>query len=229
MQTHLVWNIFAKIFWKPIMTKSDQNAIDIVQQIIRNPVSSENCEQIHGALAVGVRDNMLIPILVPKFLELADFYQSSGSLAQAIEVLHEAYNFSPADTHIIHKLSSLLCIYIKDFSSSFCDQDTLWLREFLRRLDNESTEQGLYEYERKAIVGLADLRSSLTQLSINNDIQAESKHTVFLSNLTLKQFRNLSPEERQKKAAEILARKLWERYRKFNSQTNKNNSEDNDA
>ncbi len=172
---------------------------------------------------------MLIPLLVPKFLELAYYYQNIGDLAHAIEVMHEAYNFSPADTHIVHKLSSLLCIYIKDYSNSFCDQDTLWLREFLRRLDDDTTEQGLYEYERKAIIGLAEFRHSLNQLSLKNDIQAESKHTVFLSNLTLKQFRNLSPEERQKKAAEILARKLWERYRKSNSQTNKNNSGDNDA
>jgi hypothetical protein len=211
------------------MTEINHDAIKIIRKVLQAPISEENYKQIHGALAVGVRDNMLIPILVPKFHELADYLQSSGDLAHAIEVMHEAYNFSPDDTRIVHKLSSLLCIYIKDYSNSFCDQDTLWLREFLRRLDDETTEQGLYEYERKAIVGLADLRRSLTQLSISNDILAESKHTVFLSNLTLKQFRNLSPEERQKKAAEILARKLWERYRKSNSQTNKNNSEDNDA
>jgi hypothetical protein len=229
MQTHLVWNIFAKIFWKPIMTKSDQDSIDIIQRVIRKPVSSENCEQIHGALAVGVRDNMLRPLLVPKFLELANYHQKSGDLAHAIEVIHEAYNFSPTDLHIIHNLGFFLCSYIEGYSDSFCDQDIIWLREFLRRLDDEAIEQGIYDYERKAIIGLSEFRRSLNQLSLKNDTQTESKHTVFLSNLTLKQFRNLSPEERQKKAAEILARKLWERYRKSNSQTNNNNSEDNDA
>jgi len=211
------------------MTKSDNGSIDIVQQIIRKPVSSENCGQIHGALAVGVRENMLVPILIPKFLELANYYQKSGDLAHAIEVMHEAYNFSPIDLHLIHNLSLLLCSYIEGFSNSFCDQDILWLNEFLRRLDDKTTEHGLHEYERKGIMGLANFRAGLKQLPLKNDVHAESKHTVFLSNLTLKQFRNLSPEERQKKAAEILARKLWERYRKSNSQTNKNNSEDNDA
>jgi len=192
------------------MSNLDINLQSLVNIKLDHDINEGNYESVHGALTIAARERMDSSFVIGKFIELANFYRSQKRLRESITLLSTALDLSPATLDIISNLSFSIALYLEQHSSELCDEDLRWTSTTVEMLYsiNYGHAGGHHQLEHNR--GIQKVNAALKSLKIQNDGKAESSHTHFLSSLSLKQYQNLTPEERKQKVSEIFARKLLE-------------------
>lgn len=192
------------------MTDSNSTIRSMVEMQLWEPVNESNYEGIHGVLTAAARNQVSSGLVISKYLELAQFYNSSARYRESIDLLLDAIHLSPTSNEIYASLGQGLAFFTAEYKDEFCDEDIRWLGAALEYLHsiNEGPEGAHHQLNHNP--GILSFSKAIKTLEILDDGQAESIHTHFLSSISLKQYQNLTPEERQKKVAELVARKLLE-------------------
>jgi len=173
-------------------------------------VTAKNHGHIHGALNLAMREKMSPQLISLKVLELAVYYQTSNDLAASIDVLESGFRHIPTDIDIIDAIGRNLASFIEDNISELCDADIRWVSEFLGQIESTNYSKIGGHHQLEHTVGIRKLKAAVRSISCKNDSLAEGRYTHFLSSLSLRQFKNLTEEERKEKVTEIFARKIWE-------------------
>ena len=192
------------------MQKPNRDIQSLIGFQLDQHISESNYEAIHGALTLAAQERMDSSFVIGKFVELADFYRSKNRLPENITILIAALDLSPSTLDIFSNLGFSIALYLEQHSSELCDEDLRWTGTAIEMLYsiNYGHSGGHHQLEHNR--GIQKVNAVLKSLKIQNDDKAESSHTHFLSSLSLKQYQNLTPEERKKKVSEIFARKLLE-------------------
>jgi len=192
------------------MTDSNSTIRSMVEMQLREHVDETSYEGIHGVLTAAARNHIATGIVISKYVELAEFYNSTARYRESIDLLLDGLQLSPVSNEIINSLGHSLAFFAKEFKDEFCDEDIRWLGAALEYLHaiNEGPEGAGHQLDHNP--GILSFRKAIDALNIRDDSEAESIHTHFLSSISLKQYQNLTPEERRKKVSEIFARKLLE-------------------
>ena len=192
------------------MQKPNRDIQSLIGFQLDQHISESNYEAIHGALTLAAQEGMDSSFVIGKFIELANFYRSEKKLRESITLLSTALDLSPSTLDILSILGSSIALYLEQYGSELCDEDLRWTRTAIEMLYsiNYGPTGGHHQIENNREIQKAN--TVLESLKIQNDGKAESSHTHFLSSLSLKQYQNLTPEERKQKVSEIFARKLLE-------------------
>ena len=192
------------------MSKPDRNLQSLIELQLDHHIHEGNYDSVHGALTLATRERMDSSFVIGKFIELAKFYRSQKRLHESITLLITALDLSPSTLDILSILGSSIALYLEQYGSELCDEDLRWTRTAIEMLYsiNYGPTGGHHQIENNREIQKAN--TVLDSLKIQNDGKAESSHTHFLSSLSLKQYQNLTPEERKQKVSEIFARKLLE-------------------
>ena len=192
------------------MQKPNRDTQSLIGFQLDQHISESNYEAIHGALTLAAQEGMDSSFVIGKFIELANFYRSEKKLRESITLLSTALDLSPSTLDILSILGSSIALYLEQYGSELCDEDLRWTRTAIEMLYsiNYGPTGGHHQIENNREIQKAN--TVLESLKIQNDGKAESSHTHFLSSLSLKQYQNLTPEERKQKVSEIFARKLLE-------------------
>jgi len=192
------------------MSKSDSNLQSLIGIQLDHHINEGNCDGIHGALTLAAREKMDSPFVIGKFIELANFYRSQMRLQESISLLSTALDLSPSTLDIFSNLSFSIALYLEQYSSELCAEDLRWTSTAIEMLYSINYGQAGGHHQLEHNRGIQKVGAALKSLKMQNDGKAESSHTHFLSSLSLKQYQNLTPEERKQKVSEIFARKLLE-------------------
>lgn len=190
------------------MTVFDHDTIKIIKQIINSPVADENYEQIHGALCSAKKQMIPRQELISKYLELAAFHNTKGDLRRNIEILEEARELGTSDYPVVYQIAKSLTKYWNENAEGFCGVDLIWLTQYLQKVDGDLANTNFYHALRGKLGRLYSLINKVNNAETQLEQVAETTHTFFLSQLTTKQYEDLTPDERTQRVAEILARKL---------------------
>jgi hypothetical protein len=192
------------------MTESNSTIKSMVEMQLWEPVDEDSYEGIHGVLTAAARNHISSRIVISKYIELAQFYNSTTRYRESIDLLLDAIHLSPISNEIYTSLGQSLALFTAEYKEEFCDEDIRWLSAALEYLHsiNEGPEGAHHQLNHNP--GILSFNKALKTLEIQDDGQAESVHTHFLSSISLKQYQNLTPEERRQKVSEIFARKLLE-------------------
>ncbi len=192
------------------MQKPNRDTQSLIEIQLDQHVSESNYEAIHGALTLAARERLDSSFVIDKFVELANFYSSQNRLRDSITLLITALDLSPSTLEIFSNIGFSLTLYLDQHSSELCDEDLRWTSIAIEMLYsiNYGHTGGHHQLEHNR--GIQKANAALKSLNIQHDDIAESSHTHFLSTLFLKQYENLTPEERKQKVSEIFARKLLE-------------------
>ena len=182
----------------------------MIEMQLHYPVSDGNYEAIHGLLNAAKQNRIDSLIVLNKYVELAQFYNSGKKYRDSIELLLDAFELSQTSIDIFDIMGESLALYVIKYKDEFCDEDIRWVGtaiEYLHSI-NEGPQGAHHQLNRNP--GILKIEKVIKTIQINNDEEAETSHTHFLSSISLKQYQNLTPEERRKKVSEIFARKLLE-------------------
>jgi len=193
---------------------SDKQYIPIERSMIErqfpHAIDGDNYEIVHGLLNAALLHRVNSLVVLNKFIELAHFFSLSGRHRDSVELLLQAIDLFPKSNDVFNSLGENLASYVAQNKSEFCDEDIRWIGtavEFLYSI-NDGPLGARHQLDRNP--GMQKINRAVNALRLKNDVVAESPHTHFLSSISLKQFQNLTPDERRKKAADIFARKLLE-------------------
>ncbi len=211
------------------MIEINHEAINIIQQILRAPVSEENYKHIHAALAVSKKHMIPSQEIISKYLDLANFYKSKRDLCNNISVLEEARDLSKTDYPIIYQIAKSLNTYWTEHSMELCELDLIWLAQYLQKIDDDLSESKYYFSLKGKLKKLYSLIHKVHKFDTQSDQIVETKHTFFLSQLTTKQYEDLTPDERKQRVAEILGKKLRQIYENSIETPETNTKKDSDA
>ena len=192
------------------MQKPNRDIQSLIGFQLDQHISESNYEAIHGALTLAAQEGMDSSFVIGKFIELANFYRSEKKLRESITLLSTALDLSPSTLDIFSNLGFSITLYLEQHSRELCDEDLRWTSTAIEMLYsiNYGHSGGHHQLDHNR--GVQKVISALESLKIQDNGKAESSHTHFLSSLSLKQYQNLTPEERKKKVSEIFARKLIE-------------------
>ena len=182
----------------------------MIEMQLHYPVGDANYEAIHGLLNAAKQNRIDSLIVLNKYVELAQFYNSGEKYRDSIELLLNAIELSPTSNEIFNSIGKSLALYAIKHKEEFCDADIRWIGtaiEYLHSI-NEGPEGAHHQLNRNR--GILKIEKVVKTLQVINDEETETSHTHFLSSISLKQYQNLTPEERRKKVSEIFARKLLE-------------------
>lgn len=196
----------------------------MINRRLDQPIHVGNYESIHGALSLAEREKMSTPFVISKFLELADYYRTQNSLRESISLLISALDLSPTTIEVFDSLGLSLSAYIKQNQNELCDEDIRWANTAIEMLFSINDSHSGANHLLDKISGIKKLKSTLNSLKIINDGKVESPHTHFLSSISLKQYQNLTPDERRKKVSELFARKLLELKKEKKGKGDKSNA-----
>ena len=192
------------------MTVFDHDTIDLIRRILSSPVSEENYEQIHGALCSAKKHLIPRQELVGKYLELATFHITNGDLRSNIAILEEVRELATTDYPVIYQIAKSLTKYWKEYSEELSEVDLIWLAQYLQKVDDDLSDSNIYYALRGKLEVLYSLIKKVNNTETQLDQVTETIHTFFLSQLTIKQYEGLTPNERKQRVAEILGKKLRE-------------------
>ena len=195
------------------MIKINYDTINIIKQVLKVSVTDENCEQIHGALAAAKGQMIPRQELVYIYLELAAHHKNRGNLLKNIDILDEASDLSKADYSIIYQLTESLKEYWTEHGAELCEVDLVWLSQYLQKIDDDLSESKMYFALKGKLNRLYSLINKVRRAKPQREQIAETKHTFFLSQLTTKQYEDVSPEERKQRVAKILGKRLKQLYK----------------
>ncbi len=192
------------------MSKANSNIRSMVEMQLHHPVDGNNYEGIHGLLNSAAKNHITSAIVINKYVELARFYNSEARFRESVELLLNGIQLSPISNDIFNSLGESLAFYVTEYKAEFCDEDVRWLgtaTEFLYSI-NDGPQGAHHQLEHNP--GIRLFKKVLQTLDIQDDGKVESIHTHFLSSISLKQYQNLTPDERKQKVSELFARKLLE-------------------
>ena len=194
------------------MTTFDHDTIDLIRQIISSPVSEDNFEQIHGALVSGKKQMIPKQEIVAKYLELATFHTINDDLRSNIGTLEEARELVTSDYPVIYQIAKSLSYYWKEYSEELSETDLIWFAQYLQKVDDDLSNSNVDYSLKSKLGGLYSLIKKVNNAETLLGQDGETPHTFFLSQLTTKQYEGLTPDERKRRVADILGKKLRELY-----------------
>ena len=192
------------------MSEANSNIRSMVEMQLLHPVDSNNYERIHGLLNSAAHNRIDSLIVLEKYIELAQFYNSGEKYRDSIELLLNAIELSPTSNDIFDNMGKSLALYVNKYKDEFCDVDIRWIGttiEYLHSI-NEGPQGAHHQLNQNP--GILKIEKVAKALYTTDDDKAETIHTHFLSSISLKQYQNLTPEERKQKVSEIFAQKLLE-------------------
>ena len=192
------------------MSKANSNIRSMVEMQLHHPVDGNNYEGIHGLLNSAAKNHITSAIVSNKYVELAQFYNSEARFRESLELLLNGIQLSPTSNDIFNSLGESLSFYVTEYKAEFCDEDIRWLGTAIEYLESINYGPLGAQHQLDHNPGMHLLKITVQTLDVHHDGEVESVHTHFLSSISLKQYQNLTPEERKQKVSELFARKLLE-------------------
>ena len=182
----------------------------MIERQLHPKIDVSNYEKIQGVLNSAAKNNVSSKTVLNKYVELAQFYNSDEKYRESVDLLLDAIRLSPTSIDIFSSLGQSIAMYLIQHKDELCNEDVRWASTALEYLHSVNEGPLGAQHQLDHNPGIQLFNKALLSLDIADDVQVETIHTHFLSSISMRQYGNLTPEERKQKVSELIARKLLE-------------------